>query len=109
MKVKLKNDYPKKGWFSYGKVYSVIEIYFFRESNEVELRLYSDEEIPVLEDLKYFEIIDDDLPNNWKFLQSNNLIKLSFEEFLIDGFWEDFFNDKEDAIIRFKDIQKKIS
>lgn len=109
MRVKLKNDYPKKGWFSYDKQYSVIEMYFFRESNEVELRLYSDEGVPVLEDLKYFEIIDNDLPNNWKFSQSSNLIIFSFEELLIDGFWEDFFDDKEKAIISFNDVLKKIN
>jgi hypothetical protein len=94
------------------EIYDVFGIDFlYKESEEkIQVSVFSDQhDSPVLIELKYFEIINDNIPPDWVFRKSNftNAFFLEPKEFIGD-FWDNYHDDNPDSIKIFQEVEKKI-
>jgi hypothetical protein len=109
MKVKLKSQYVGTSWFTEDKVYPVIEVYIDLNNSVTKLRIFSDEKTPILKEFKFFDVVDSHLNPDWVFKQSESFIELSFKEILKEGFWDDYFDGKPDAVKTFNKIMYELA
>lgn len=94
-----------------GKKYLVFGIYLRPNSQEypsLVTVLRDSDDYPVQFELKYFDIVDERLPENWVFADLGNAYyRLCSQEFLGD-FWERFHDTDEQAERTFQEVKEKL-
>lgn len=113
MKIKLRTDreqsqMPKSSViFDNGAELPVLEIRIRRDYSvdarglNQQFRVYSGDRNPGLYDARQFEVVSETIPSNWIVRLTDNQILVGPRTWLERGFWEDYFNDKEEAVSEF--------
>lgn len=90
-------------WLTIGKTYVVLAV-LCEPGRDVLFRLIGDDErTPGLFGSRLFTCVDSQLPLSWgASLSKNGAVELAPEEWLAEGFWEDYFNGVREAEIAFE-------
>lgn len=79
-----------------GEVYEVIEL--CSGASWTSLRIGTTEGTPALFDARGFVVVDDSIPADWRIEVGRDTVTLGPSEFLVPGFWEDYFDRSEVAV-----------
>jgi len=87
----------RNGWITIGKIYLVLEM-DFRPDGLVYRLTPDNTSTPPLFEAYFFEVVDGRLPPNWIGSTKYKFLSICPSSWLYDGFWEDYFNDQEEAV-----------
>ncbi len=94
-------------WVKIGDIYHVLSILI--APGKIRYQLVGGEPIPALFESQMFEIVSSIIPETWQ-VYSPKLGCLALEPsaWQTSDFWEDYFNDKSEAIDCFEEERRKI-
>jgi hypothetical protein len=100
MKIQIKEDVVSKKGLRKGQVYNVISISINQNQKKFLYRIIDSEGTPALYENHLFDIIDNKLDSDWiiSFNEEFNVINIMPSSISYKGFWEDYFNDEDDAV-----------
>jgi hypothetical protein len=86
-------------WLSIGTLYHVLEIYLDSRGRLL-LRLVGDDGLtPALHSTENFELVSPIIPANWAlYFDSKGVFQIAPEAWIRPGFWEDYFDGKDEAL-----------
>lgn len=104
-----KQETQKSNGLTVGKEYTVLAI-GISSKNGISFRLVHDDgQTPALFDIQQFQIVSPQIPRNWTIhLDRYGGLDICPTTWARLGFWEDFFDDKTEAINQFVQEQKII-
>ena len=89
---------------SINKYYFVYEL-ISMENNQLLIRIENNDKRIFTYDIKKFDIMDGTKPERWITVYSGNQVIKTFSEFSELDFWEKFYNDDPDALIKFHGVK----
>lgn len=100
MKIQFKEDVFSKKGLKKGQVYNVISISINQNQKKFLYRIIDSEGTPALYENHLFDIIDNKLDSDWiiSFNEEFNVINIMPASISYKGFWEDYFNDEDNAV-----------
>ena len=86
-----------------GEEYVVLEV-SASPRHDVLLRLHLAPDVPSLWDSTMFDTVDRPVPSNWGIrVSSEGFVSIGPKRWLVDGFWESYFDDEPSAVSLFQD------
>jgi hypothetical protein len=97
-------------YLTIGREYEVLEL-LVHPPGDVRIRILDDDaKTPSVWPLGSFEITKANLPSNWAIeVSEDGSIRLSPPAWLKEGFWEEYFDGKADAVTEFRQALSVIS
>jgi hypothetical protein len=95
-------------WISVSKQYTVLEI-VSSGRGPAQFRIVCDDgRTPGLQDCRQFDTVSADIPPEWIAETNERGLTVGPKEFLRGGFWEDFFDQRPEAVRQFADVYKRL-
>jgi hypothetical protein len=101
MKVRFRGhtvEKPDWRWLTVGRCYDVLAIEPTGRERKPAYRIESDDNAtPALFEVDLFDVVDGSIPPSWCVIESQGAIAIGPRAWFEPGFWESYFDGKEDA------------